>query len=86
MHLVDIQNWWALFILIPALGSFGTAWGMARAAGGHFGMRARGAFIVGLGLTLVTAMFLLNLNWTVLGPALLLLAGLGLLINAVLPV
>jgi hypothetical protein len=85
MNIVFIQNWWALFILIPALGSFATAWGMARTAGGHFGMRARSAFVFGLGLTLVTVMFLFNLNWTIFGPALLLLVGLGLLINGMLP-
>jgi cation transport ATPase len=85
MQIVVFQNWWALFILIPALGSFGTAWGLARADGGHFNRRARSAAIVGLGLTLVTVMFLFNLNWTIFGPALLLLAGVGILINGLLP-
>ncbi len=85
LNLMSFDNWWALFIMLPAIGSFSTAWGMYQAAGGRFTMRARSAMIVGLALTAVTAMFLFNLNWTILGPALLILAGIGLLVNVVLP-
>lgn len=85
LNLTTFDNWWALFIMLPAIGSFSTAWGMYQAADGHFTMRARSAMIVGLVLTAVTAMFLFNLNWTILGPSLLILAGIGLLINVVLP-
>ncbi len=78
-----LNNWWALFILIPALGSFLNAWRHAREAGGRFTMRARGAIIFGLVLLAVAAMFLFGLNWTILGPALLAFAGLGMIINAI---
>lgn len=85
LNFMTFDNWWALFIMLPALGSFSTAWGMYQAAGGRFTMRARSAMIVGLVLTAVTIMFLFNLNWTILGPVLLILAGIGLLVNVVLP-
>ncbi len=81
LNIVNIQNWWALFILLPALGSFSTAWRIVTRTGGHFNGRARSAVIFGLGLCLVTVIGLFNLNWTIFGPGLLLLVGLGLLIN-----
>jgi hypothetical protein len=34
---------------------------------------------------MVAAIFLFDLNWTVLGPVLIVLAGLGLLLNVILP-
>ncbi len=85
MKLITFENWWALFIFLPAFGSFGTAWRIVQESDGHFTTRARGAAILGLLLTLVAAMFLFNLNWTIFGPGLLILAGLGLLVNAMLP-
>ena len=85
LNFMTFDNWWALFIMLPAIGSFSTAWGMYQAAGGHFTMQARSAMIVGLVLTAVTVMFLFNLNWTIIGPGLLILAGVGLLVNVILP-
>lgn len=79
-----LENWWALFILIPAVGAFGNAW-RAYQSDGRLSAPARASLIGGVILTMVTAIFLLGLNWTILGPVLLILAGLGLLLNAVLP-
>ena len=53
--------------------------------GGHFGMRARSSTILGLIFTLASGMFLFNLNWKIFGPGLFILAGLGLILNAMLP-
>ncbi len=80
-----LNNWWALFILIPAVGAFGNAWRDYRYAGGRLTGSARWSLIVGLILTMVTAIFLFNLNWGLLGPLLIILAGIGLLMNALLP-
>jgi hypothetical protein len=80
----SLDNWWALFILIPAVGSFGAAWRSYQNAGGHLTAGSRGSFITGLILTMVTMIFLFNLNWGLLGPILLILAGIGILINVVL--
>lgn len=77
-------NWWALFILLPAAGAFTKAFSAYQIAGRLSG-QARGSFWAGMILSLISAMFLFNLDWIVLGPVLLILAGAGLLINAVLP-
>lgn len=81
----SLENWWALFILIPAIGAFSRAWSGYQDAGGRLTSRVRSALFGGLILVLVTAMFLLNLNWVIFGPLVLILAGVGLLFNAVLP-
>ena len=80
----ELENWWALFILIPAFGAFGNAW-RAYQNDGHISGPARASLISGFILMMVTAFFMLNLNWPVLGPMLLILAGIGLLINVILP-
>jgi hypothetical protein len=84
-NITTLHNWWALFILLPALGALSDAWAHARQAGGRFNRRARGALVLGLVLLAVTAVFLLDLKWTLIGPGLLALAGLGLVLNALFP-
>lgn len=85
MGLEFLTNWWALFILLPAFGAFTAAWRTYQAAGSHLTAASRGSLIGGLVLTMIAAIFLFNLNWTILGPALLILAGIGILLNALLP-
>lgn len=80
----DLENWWALFIMIPALGAFGNTWRTYN-RDGRLSAPARTSLISGFILTMITCVFLLGLNWTILGPVLLILAGAGLLLNAVLP-
>jgi len=81
----SLENWWALFILIPARGAFGRAWRTYQDAGGRITAAVRSALIGGVVLTMVSAAFLFNLNWGLLAPVLILLAGIGLLINGLLP-
>ena len=80
-----LENWWALFILIPALGAFANAWRSYQEAGGHLTGSARGSLLGGFILTMVAAIFLFNLNWALLGPILLILAGIGIFVNVILP-
>jgi hypothetical protein len=82
MGAVNLKNWWALFIMIPALGAFGDAWRSYQNSGKQMTSKARGSLFVGVLLTMVSAAFLFNLNWTYLGPILIILAGAGLLLNA----
>jgi len=82
--MLALQNWWALFILLPALGSFGAAYTEARRSG-RFTARARGSFVAGLIFTAVAAVFLFNLNFSLLLPAILIVAGIGILFNTMLP-
>lgn len=81
---LELQNWWAFFILIPAVGAFGNAWRVYRNEN-RISLPARASLISGFLLTMVAAIFLLNLDWGILGPVLLILAGIGVLVNVVLP-
>ena len=73
-----LHNWWALFILIPALSTLTTAYALWR--DGHADW-ATGPFIAGLGFLALTVLFLLDLpigqNW----PLFLILAGVALLLG-----
>ena len=84
MGTVLIHNWWALFILLPALGSFATAYGAYRNSG-RLTMVARSSLIGGLILTAIAGFFLLDLDWARWWPTLLILVGIGALTNATLP-
>ena len=77
-----LQNWWALFILIPAVGAFDSAYRTYRAAGNRLTAPARGSLLVGLVLTFVAAMFLFDISWTFFGPVLIILVGIGILFTA----
>ena len=80
----EIQNWWALFILIPAFSAFSRAWRRFNQAG-TLDRHARQSLLGGLIMTGVAVIFLFNLNWMWFGPVLLILLGLTLLGNEFLP-
>jgi len=84
MGAMRIQNWWALFILLPAMGAFATAYGAYRNNGGRLSALARGSLISGLVFVAIAAFFLLNLDWIKLWPLLLILVGIGALASALL--
>lgn len=75
-----LNNWWALFIMIPALGSFGSAW-RAYQRQGAFTEAARGPFIGGLILSFIASVFLFNLNWGTIWPVFLIIGGLSALMS-----
>ena len=85
MNVLQLSNWWALFILLPAAGSFATAYGAYRNNGGRINATARGSLVTGLILTAVAAFFLFGLDWGKWWPALLILIGVGALLNALFP-
>lgn len=80
----SLEKWWALIILIPAAGAFANSWRIYR-SGSRLSAPARASLLGGILLIMVTATFLLDLNWTVLGPVLIILGGLGILLNVILP-
>lgn len=84
MGIAVLENWWALFILIPAFWSFVAAWENYQK---HGQLTRHGAWslIVGVGLTLLSGFFLLDLNIGPYWPLLLILAGIVLLATAWLP-
>ena len=78
--LIRLHNWWALFILIPALANFATAYHLYRRDGRLTGA-VTGALTGGLILTLVAGVFLFSIDWGMVWPVFLILIGLGLLFS-----
>lgn len=76
---IPFTNWWALFILIPAVGALSSAWRMYRDEGDRFTAPARGSLLVGLVLTFVTFMFLFDISWTYMGPILIIAVGIAII-------
>ena len=79
---LKMGNWWAVFILIPAAGSFAGAVQRFRSAGNRFTPRVAGAISGGLFLTAVGLMFLLDLDWGVWWGVFVVLAGVSILLGA----
>jgi hypothetical protein len=83
LGIITLTNWWALFILIPAGGSFANAWRIYRATG-EWGPAA-GPLIGGLIFTALALMFLFNIslgiNWGTFWPLLLIAGGIALLLQ-----
>ena len=78
-----LRNWWALFILFPAVSSLARAWQAYQANGQRFTGRVSGSTIGGLALLLVSVTFLFGLSWSLIWPIFLILAGLGALIGGI---
>ena len=76
-----LDNWWALFILIPAFGSLGNFWRAYRNTG-RFNDEARGSFIGGIILLFIAAAFLFSWNWAYVWPFFLIIGGIGALLSA----
>ncbi len=78
------NNWWALFILIPALGSLYTGLKHYSEAGA-FTEAARKPITGGLILLMISVIFLFNLDWSTLWPFFLIVAGGMMLVTAIWP-
>lgn len=76
-----LNNWWALFILIPAFGSFNEAWRNYQRHG-RFTRSSRNSLLWGIIISLVAFTFLLNLDWGLIWPVFLIIGGLGALMGA----
>ncbi len=81
-RVIPLDNWWALFILIPAVGALGAALRTYRSAGNQWTAPARASLLGGIVLTVLVFGFLFSLDWKYFGPILFILAGLGLLSNS----
>ena len=81
-RLVALHNWWALFILIPAIGSFASAVRNFQRNGNRFTRSVTGSISGGLFMTAVALMFLFRLDWGRYWPIFIVLAGLSILLGA----
>jgi len=75
-----LNNWWALFILIPAISNFGSAWENYR-ANGRLTKSGRGSITGGLILTLIACTFIFEWPWGVIWPIFLIIGGVGALLG-----
>jgi drug/metabolite transporter (DMT)-like permease len=77
-------NWWALFLLIPAVFALGDAWKAYQRNGRRFGSGMAGSLITALVLVVLAAIFLfdLDVDWNLIWPAILIVIGLGALAKA----
>ena len=75
-----LNNWWALFIMIPAVKNFGSAWESYQRHG-RFTKSARGSVTGGLILTLIASAFLFSLDWGLVWPFFLIIGGVAALFN-----
>jgi hypothetical protein len=73
---LSLENWWALFILIPAFGAFAAAWDGYRRTG-RLTSAVRSSIFGGLIILTVALMFLLGLRWDIYWPLFVLLPGLS---------
>jgi hypothetical protein len=76
----DLENWWALFIFIPAATNLGDAYRAYQSGG--FGQAARSHLFWGAFFALIATAFLLGLDFGLLWPAFLILGGIGMLLGA----
>ncbi|MEI6509476.1 MAG: hypothetical protein WCO14_00855 [bacterium] len=81
LGIFTLNNWWAIFILIPAVGSFATMVSSIQERG-RFTSAAGGSLIGGLMLTFVALIFFFNWDWGKVWPFFLIIIGVGALISA----
>ena len=77
-----LNNWWALFILIPVVSSLDRAWRAYQRNGLQMTSEVSGTAIGALALTMVMLTFLFDLKWAIMLPVFLILLGLGALLSA----
>lgn len=77
------QNWWAVFILIPAGASFSSAWSLYQRSGGQMTPGVRGGIIGGCILTLLAVSFFIGLDWGRFWPVILILVGVSIVAGGV---
>ncbi|MCU0519688.1 MAG: hypothetical protein MUF84_03205 [Anaerolineae bacterium] len=77
-----LDNWWALFILIPVVTSFDRAWRAYQRNGQRMTSEVSGTAIGALALTMVMLALLFDLKWAIILPVFLILLGLGALLSA----
>ena len=76
----SFDNWWALFILIPAFSAFGSAFGIWRKTG-RFNFGVWSTFYGGLFPLVVALIFLFDFDWGDYWPVFVILGGFGMLVS-----
>ncbi len=79
MGMPMLDNWWAVFILIPAFGSFSAAWNMYHNRGSQATGAVISSIVLGVFLTVLALTFFFDLDLSKIGPIALILLGVGVL-------
>ncbi|MEX2142996.1 MAG: hypothetical protein WD740_00245 [Anaerolineales bacterium] len=77
----ELENWWALFILSPAIASLSRAVAIFQETR-EFNRSVRSHLFWGLFFVLLTASFLFNLDFSLFWPVFLIMGGLAMLLGA----
>jgi hypothetical protein len=75
------DNWWVIFLLLPAAGLFVNAWQRYQAQGGQTGSAVWGQVLGGVVLLVVALTFLFNWNWDLIWPVFLIIGGIYILVQ-----
>ncbi len=84
LGILYLDNWWALFLLFPAITSLSGAYGLFR-SNGYLTRAARGSLIAGLFFLGLMVVLLIEIDLGIYWPLLLIAGGIVLLVNALLP-
>lgn len=76
----QLNNWWALFILIPAFSNFASAW-ENYSQNRRLTKSGRGSIVGGLILSLIAFTFIFEWPWAIIWPVFLIIGGVGALIG-----
>ena len=74
------ENWWAVFLILPGIGTLWTAWRMYRRDGRMSGSATSSA-IVGAVLVVFGLSFLAGFDWGILWPVILIALGVGVVVG-----
>jgi len=77
-------NWWAVFILVPAVVSLTSAWRAYQKHDRHSVKEARGSLFGGLAMLTVALIFFFDLDWGRIWPIFIIIAGLAALVSGLL--
>jgi len=81
VEIFELDNWWALFILIPAIASFGNAWKIFQGNGRQMTRRVRSRIVAGLFPLTIALIFLFGLDMGELWPVFIILAGVAVILS-----
>ena len=77
------EHWWALFLLVPAVGAFWSAWTMYEQSGREITSGVRGGLVGGTLLTLLAIVFFFNVDFGKFWPVILIVIGVSVLAGGV---
>ncbi|MCA9731511.1 hypothetical protein KC799_05255 [candidate division KSB1 bacterium] len=76
-----LNNWWALFILIPAFIAFNDAWKIYSKNGKQLTKDVKNRIMGGIFPLIVAVIFLFNISWSVVWPIFIILIGIAMLVG-----